>query len=380
MKNKFISSISLSQYKIWDLARAKNVPFAFDLELTARCNLDCRHCYINLPADNPGVQKTELSFDQIADIVNQSVAMGSLWCLLTGGEPMLRKDFSEIYLMLKRKGLLVSVYSNACLISEEHIALFKKFPPRHIEVTVYGATAETYERVTRRPGSFRAFQRGLHLLLDNGIQVRLKAMAMRSNVAELPAIAEFCRKQTMDFFRFDPLLHLRFDGDPAKNEDIRAERLHADEIVAIEQGDEERFTVMKNNCEQFVFSADEHHDCRHLFRCGTGRNGFTVSPEGHFHLCSSLRHRDCIVDLKKTTLSEAWNSLVPRVRAMTSSDPEFTRKCRACPIVNLCLWCPAHAHLETGRLDGWSEYFCQVAHARAKALLEKSGSKKSQSG
>ena len=59
---------------------------------------------------------------------------------------------------------------------------------------------------------------------------------------------------------------------------------------------------------------------------------------------------------------------MPRVRDMRSRDPEFLETCRKCPIVNLCLWCPAHAHLECGAMDRRVDYFCRVAHARAAAL------------
>jgi len=59
------------------------------------------------------------------------------------------------------------------------------------------------------------------------------------------------------------------------------------------------------------------------------------------------------------------------VRDMRSSNPEFLERCRRCPIVNLCLWCPAHAHLETGALDGYVETFCAVAHARADAIQQR---------
>ncbi len=163
--------------------------------------------------------------------------MGTLWCLISGGEPLLREDFADIYLMLKKKGLLVSVFTNACLVTNKHIALFKKYPPRDIEVTVYGATKETYERVTRLPGSYAAFHRGLNLLLKNGIKVRLKAMALRSNFHELAEMGAFCRQHTKDFFRFDPLLHLRFDGNTDRNAEIIGERLTPEEIVAIEQAD-----------------------------------------------------------------------------------------------------------------------------------------------
>jgi radical SAM protein with 4Fe4S-binding SPASM domain len=371
MKKKYTMAAALSEFPLWDRLEAKRVPFSFELEVTARCNNDCRHCYINLPVNDKAAQKKELTFDEIGHIVDQAIAMGSMWCLLTGGEPLLREDFADIYLMLKKKGLLVSVFTNACLITEDHIDLFKKYPPRDVEVTVYGASRETYETVTRKPGSYAAFRRGLDLLLHNGIKVRLKAMAMRSNVGELKAIAAFCRRRTKDYFRFDPMLHLRFDGDAGRNREIVAERLSPEEIVTIEQADIERSTSLNKNCDHFIFPDLGHSDCQHLFHCGVGNSGFTVSPDGIFRLCSSLWHPDCIYDLKKGTLAEAWHKLVPRVRALTSSAPEFLDKCRGCPIINLCLWCPAHAYLESGRLDAWNEYFCQVAHARAAAIKTK---------
>lgn len=368
MKKKFTAATVLPEFPLWNRLGEKRVPFSFDLEITARCNHDCRHCYINLLAGDRVAQKKELSLEQIGHIANQAIELGTLWCLLSGGEPLLREDFKEIYLLLKRKGVLVSVFSNACLVTDEHIALFKKYPPRDIEVTVYGATPETYERVTRFPGSFAAFRRGLDLLLQNGIKVRLKAMALRSNFNELSAMTAFCRQHTKDYFRFDPLLHLRFDGNTGRNREIVAERLTPEEIVAIEQADEERSESLLKNCEQLIFSEGDHQGCQHLFHCGAGQSGFAVSYDGYFRLCSSLWHPDCVYDLKKGTLAEAWKHFVPRVRAMTSATPEFLEKCRSCPIINLCLWCPAHAHLENGRLDAWSEYFCQVAHARAAAI------------
>jgi radical SAM protein with 4Fe4S-binding SPASM domain len=368
MNKKFAKSILFKEFKIWNQPKEKLVPLSFDLEITARCNNDCRHCYINLPAGDDRARQNELSLAQIEDIADQAAAMGSLWCLITGGEPLLRKDFSEIYLLLKKRGFLVSVFTNACLISAQHMELFKRFPPRHIEVTVYGITAETYERVTRSPGSYVAFCRGLDLLISNDIQVRLKAMALRSNLSELPAITDFCRKHTKDYFRFDPLLHLRFDGNAVRNAEIKTERLTPGEIVEVEYADGERSADLKKNCEQLILTSPGHRECQHLFHCAVGRDSFVVSPEGHLYLCSSLRHPECVVDLKKNPLADAWSDLMNRVHSMTSSNTEFLNHCRTCPIINLCLWCPAHAHLETGKLDGWPEDFCLVARARAEAL------------
>ncbi|MCK4836631.1 MAG: radical SAM protein [Candidatus Aminicenantes bacterium] len=376
MKKKFASISSLKEFGLWGKLADRRIPLSFDLEITARCNNNCRHCYLNLPAGDSDAQKRELSAEDIEKIAEQAVDLGSLWCLISGGEPLLREDFSDIYMRLKKKGLLVSVFTNACLIKSEHIALFKKFPPRDIEVTVYGVTEETYESVTRKSGSFAAFRQGFDLLINNDIKVRLKAMALRSNFHELPAIAAFCRKYTMDYFRFDPLLHLRYDRNKERNQEIISERLTAEEIVQLEQADPDRSDTLIKHCDHFIFTETNNWNCQHLFHCGAGNGSFTVSPEGFFRLCASLWHPDCIYDLKKGSLTEAWEVFVPQVRGQTSADPEFLTKCRSCPIINLCLWCPAHAYLESGRLDAWSEYFCTVAHARQAAIEKNQNSPK----
>jgi radical SAM protein with 4Fe4S-binding SPASM domain len=359
--------MEIQAFPLWDKLKAKRAPLSFDLEITARCNLRCRHCYIGLPAGDPS-RSVELTRREIDAIADQAASMGVIWILLSGGEPLLRDDFSEIYLSLKRKGFLVSVFTNATLVREEHIELFRRYPPRDIEVTVYGATPETYERVTRRPGSFAAFTDGLDRLMESGVKVRLKAMALRSNFHELPAISAFCRARTKDYFRFDPQLHLRFDRDGAKNAEIRGERLTPEEIVALEKADEERFASMQKGCDKLINEELAHIGCDHLFHCGAGSGNFSVGYDGTFRLCSSLWAPETTCDLRKTALREAWERLVPQVRDMRSRRGEFLERCRRCSIINLCLWCPAHSWLETGEMDAVIEYFCEVAHARAAAI------------
>lgn len=251
---------------------------------------------------------------------------------------------------------------------DDHIALFAKYPPRDIEVTVYGVSPETYDRVTRRPGSFAVFTHGLNRLLESGVKVRLKAMAIRSNFHELPAIAAFCRNHTKDYFRFDPQLHLRFDRNETRNAEIMTERLTPEEIVALERADGERFTALQKGCDRLINEEFAHIGCDHLFHCGAGNGSFTVSYDGTFRLCSSLWAPETIYDLREGTLAEAWYQFVPRVRDVRSRRKEFLESCRRCALVNLCLWCPAHSWLETGEMDTVVDYFCRVAHARAEAI------------
>ncbi|MFX0093442.1 MAG: hypothetical protein ACFFBD_16945 [Candidatus Hodarchaeota archaeon] len=143
-------------------------------------------------------------------------------------------------------------------------------------MTTYGVTKETYEAVTRTPGSFAAFMRGLSLLLNNNIQVRLKAMVLRSNVYELSEISRFCRERTKDFYRFDPFLHLRFDGNSARNEDIKSERLSPEENIMIEKADSERFKALRRECTKLIAPGACEVSCNHLFHCDAGNTSFTL--------------------------------------------------------------------------------------------------------
>lgn len=369
MTASFQTSVILPEFGLWKKIRDKRYLAMFTVELTARCNNNCRHCYINLPAFDRGAMRKELSFGEIRDIADEAVSLGAIWCLITGGEPLLREDFFDIYLYLKKKGLLITVFTNGTLLTHDHVQLFKKYPPRDLEVSVYGSKRNTYERISRKLGSFDAFIKGLYLLRDGGINFRLKTMALRSNVSDIMKIEEFSKKYTKEPFRYDPMLKMRHDFDRLRNEEIRSERLNPLDIARLEQEDPDRLEAWQKYCETRFRPDLENRTSRRLFYCAAGNRSFDLTHDGYFRLCSSLCHPSCVYDLRKGSLTDAWTYFVPRVRELTSERNEFLDNCRSCALTNLCYWCPAHAHLESGKLDGWIEYFCEIAHQRTKTSI-----------
>jgi radical SAM protein with 4Fe4S-binding SPASM domain len=169
----------------------------------------------------------------------------------------------------------------------------------------------------------------------------LKAICFALERPRAAGDGNLCREHTKDYFRFDPLLHLRHDGDMQRNGEIREERLSPTEIVAIEQGDEERARALEHGCDRLIGPEYEGEVCDHLFHCGAGNKSFTVSYDGIFRLCADLWHPECTYDLRQGSLNEAWEALVPQVRVLRSANPAFLERCRRCNIINLCLWCPA---------------------------------------
>lgn len=367
-KSSYIEAIPLPQLPLWEKFKDDRVPNTVEFEMTARCNNNCRQCYINLPAYNPGAMKKELTGEAIEKIADQAASLGFLWWILTGGEPLLRKDFFDVYLMLKKKGFLISVYTNATLVSDEHIRFFKKYPPRNIEVTIYGVSQKVYERVTRVKGSFKAFRDGLERILQSGLNVQLKAMAIHANLQEIPEIIRFCRERTMGYFRIDPFLHLRYDNDQRRNDMIRVERLTPDEVVNVERLYPEKVEALKRGCERTSVRRIAQPSSIPVISCGAGNNGFTLSYDGMLRLCMPLCHPDFEYDLQAHSLREAWLQFIPSLLHRQTKNKELIERCGACSVRSLCQLCPAVSYLETGELDAFIESFCLYAQTRSKMV------------
>lgn len=364
MKDSFISEIPFSKFSIWNKPKTgKEKLVAFDLEITTRCNNNCRHCCVNVPARDKKAKAKELTYIEIKNIVDQAADLGVLSCLITGGEPLLREDFFDIYLYIKKKGILVSVFTNATLITDKHIRFFKKYSPRNIEVTVYGVTRETYECVTRRSGSFGLFIQGLNLLLNSGIKVQLKTVAIRSNIHELPQIARFCRSRSQGNFFFDPVLNLRFDRNQKRNKEIISERLSPEEIMAVEKAYSVRSQVLGGNLDKNLIPDTSRSADTNLFRFRCGSGSFSVGHDGKFKLCRILVHPDCMYDLKKGSVQKAYAEFALQVRDMRSQNLKFLNRCHTCELLDNCFYCPAQSYLETGELDAPAEYFCDIVRA-----------------
>lgn len=366
--NGNIKVVPVSLFPLWERTLKNRTLLSVTLEITARCNNDCVHCYINLPADDKKAIGKELSTLEIKALVDESVSMGALWFLITGGEPLLRDDFIEIYQYMRRKGLLVSVFTNATLISTEHIRLFKKYPPRVIEVTIYGVTDATYEKVTGKK-HLTAAMKGVDRLVRASIPVTLKSTILRSNFKELDKIARYCRGLSALPFRFDPFLHLRIDRDAIKNKNILSERLSPDEIVELEKSDRARCEVIEKKCGELCLNCGDCDGSVPIFHCQVGLNSCCIGYDGAFKLCSALSDAPYTYNLKTGNLKDAWEKFAPKLKALKSNNKVFKEKCGSCNIMDLCMWCPAHASLESGHHDQHIQYFCDVAHKRKMAFF-----------
>ncbi|MDD8025295.1 MAG: radical SAM protein [Acidobacteriota bacterium] len=340
----------------------------FDMELTERCDNDCIHCCINRPAGDAAAKAAELSTAEVKRLLAEGAALGALTVRFTGGEPLLRDDFREIYLAARRLGLKVILFTNARGITPALVDLFARVPPLEtIEVSVYGMHRRSYEAVSRRPGSFREFRRGVRLLLDRGIPFVVKGAVLPPNRGERREFERWAltipgmdkRPPAYSLF-FDPR-HRR--DNPAKERAIRRLRLPPREGAAWQaEGGPEYFDEMNRFGSKFLGPPGAG-----LFRCGMGRR-VCIDAYGKAQGCLPLRAPEMAFDLRQGSLKEAVTRFFPLRAAAAARNPAYLERCARCFLKSLCEQCPAQSFLENGTFDTPVEYLCDVAHAQAAGI------------
>lgn len=338
-----------------------------DIELTERCNNNCIHCCINLPADDIRAKEQELTTAEVKEILKEAASLGCLTVRFTGGEPLLREDFAELYLFARKLGLKVLLFTNVTLITLRLAELFACIPPlEKIEISVYGMKRRSYEAVTRIPGSFEAAWRGINLLLEKKIPFVVKSALLPPNKDEMEEFETWA--STIPWMDKPPSYSIFFDlrnrrDNADKNALIASLRLTPQEGLAVLTRDAEKYRKeMLEFGAKFMGTPGDL-----LFRCGAGK-GLCIDAYGRAQPCMGVRAPELTVDVLKTGGSPLQAALerFSRMREMRATNPDYLKRCAVCFLKGLCEQCPAKSWAEHGTLDTPVEYLCDVAHAQAR--------------
>lgn len=365
----YVKKIRSGEARLWPSRRPALT--RLDIELTERCNNDCVHCSVNRPAGDREARGREWGAESWKKLLDEAAALGCLVVRLTGGEPLLRDDFEEIYVHARRLGLRVMIFTNATLVTPGLARLLEDMPPLEaVEVSVYGMKKETYEAVTRAPGSFDAFRRGLGLLRENGVPFIVKGAVLPATRGEMDEFEAWAAglPGAAGLPSHALLFDLRSRREGLKNALISSLRTDADEFVRFSRRHgEEAVGEWRDLCARSGGGRGGR-----LFSCLPSGGSAAVDPYGQLQYCLSLRHPATVYDLAAGSLREAVTEFLPAVRDMRSAGRAYLERCGRCFLKGLCEQCPAKSWAEHGTLDTPVEYFCGIAHAQAVAagLLE----------
>lgn len=345
---------------------------SLDMELTERCNNDCVHCCINLPSDDQNTRRHEMTTEQVKDILKQAADLGCMQVRFTGGEPLLRPDFEDLYLYARRLGIKVLLFTNARLINERLAGLLARIPPKvAIEITVYGMHEESYEAATRSPGSFDQCWTGIQLLLEHGIPFVVKSALLPQNRAEIEEFEEWA--MTIPWMTKPPQYSMFFDlrnsrDNEEKNKQIKSLRISPLDGISVLTRDEAGYRKdMSGFASKFMGPQGDS-----LFACGAG-NGVNIDAYGRAQPCMGVRAPELMSDVVRvgangrSPLQKALDGF-SRLREIRATNPEYLCRCARCFLKGMCEQCPAKSWTEHGTLDTPVEYLCDVAHAQARFM------------
>jgi radical SAM protein with 4Fe4S-binding SPASM domain len=337
----------------------KRVPMQVSIEVTRRCPLECQHCYNNLPMGDLEARSREMTTEEHFKMLDELVEMGCFWLLYTGGEIFARKDFLEIYTYAKKKGFLITLFTNGTLINEKIADYLLEWPPFAIEITLYGRTKETYEALTMIPGSYERCLRGIRLLKERNLPLTLKTVATSINKHEIGAMRKFAEEEIGVEFKFDGQINPRIDCSQSP----LAVRLTPEEVVALDMAAPHGVSEYRRLAQHDMENPPNLSHDDTIYFCGGGMNSFAVNAYGEMGICVISQQKTFRV--QELGLKRVWEESLQRVRVQKRTR---ITKCVECRIQSLCGMCPANGEMENGDIESPVEFLCHIAHLRAAVI------------
>ena len=314
------------------------VPMRLQLEVTKRCNLKCQHCYVAGRVD-------ELTTETILSLFDEAAAEGCLTVTLTGGELALRPDWLELAAAVRQRRMMLNVYTNGTLLTEEDCVELAKLKPMFVGVSLYGSRAEIHESITRVPGSFERSVSALRRLRALGVTCQIKNVLMHENMHDVRATGELARELDC-VYSFDPTVVPNADGDVRVTE----HRVTADELRP--------FYLEQLYLKPRKVRPDGARKGRRVaHNCSAGFSSAFVDAIGDVYPCMGFP--PSWGNVSETSFGEIWRGeAATRHRYLMQRELSM---CNQCDLLEYCTRCPRLALVEDGDISGPSHRACELA-------------------
>ncbi len=318
-----------------------SIPLTGVFELTPRCNMDCRMCYVHLKPDQIPSVGRELTADEWIGLALKAREMGMLQLTLTGGEVFVRSDFRRIYEALSDMGFLIQIFTNGYALDQETVDWLAARPPFALRFTLYGFSDETYERVCGVKNGFTRVMGAIERVHKAGITVYIVSTITKDNECDLQAIADFCYSNGFAFTCTTKLIY------PVRGAvaDVESQQ------IELTLPDEETLSSLRSS-EDRPYPRQPVTDL--LNACSNYRKGFWITWNGNMQLCTFLT--EPARSVLEEDFESAWHGLLQDLDQLKQPD-----ECLNCKYERYCRRCYGMHYAETGRCDLPARSVCRTA-------------------
>ena len=327
-------------------AKQSKVPINGSIELLPLCNMNCDMCYVRLSPSEMEAQGRLRSLDEWLQVAEETKKYGTLFLLLTGGEPLLYPEFKQLYIKLKDMGFVITINTNATLIDEAWADFFGKHKPRRINITLYGADDQAYRELCHYPGGFDKVMHAVSLLKERDVDVKLSSSLTRANQNDMARIIDLGEELGIPVRVDTYMMPAVRERNRPYDEQSRLDPVSAARVRIQALKQEMGKELFEEYVRKIVFEV-EHilpEDGPGKVHCLAGNCSFTINWQGFMRPCVVMSEPS--VSVFEEGFSSAWEKISSAVSEIRTS-----AKCNACQYRPICRTCCASALLEEGSYD-----------------------------
>lgn len=361
-----IESYDTLERQLFHKATQRQIPIYGCLELSPLCNMNCDMCYVRLSPAEMKAQGRLRTVDELLALSQEMKEAGTLFLLLTGGEPLLFPDFRRLFIELQKMGMILTINTNGTLITEEWAEFFGRNKPRRINITLYGSSEKTYHNLCHYPKGFEQTVNGIHLLKKYEIDIKINGSLVKANVDDRIKMLEL--GETLDIpVRIDTYMY------PATRERIQPYNLQS--RLDPEKAATARVEILRREMGEDTFQqylAKTLYEASHTppgsaspgcMTCKAGKCSFIVNWQGQMRSCIVLDSPT--IPVFETGFQAAWKEIVQKTNQIRTSNT-----CSQCTLRKVCNTCAASAMAECGAYDGTPDYICRYTKQTIQCLKE----------
>ena len=356
-----------SATRLFKKAAQAGIPLDGTFELTPLCNMSCEMCYVRKTVSEVKEAGGLISADKWYELAVAARNEGMLMLLLTGGEPFTYPGFEDLYTRIKNLGMLLTINTNGTLLTEEHFKFLASNSPYRVQMTLYGGSNETYDRLCHHSKGFDRVIEAIEGFKRYNIPLKLSASLTPANIGDLEEIYRIAREYNVYVqatpYMFPPLrrdasmvgTNFRFSPEEAGYHMARIERLRFGE-EGLPDRLERLLDDQKRRADKFT-EDDCQRDPFEPMGCRAGRSCFWVNWKGEMTACGMQN------DPKgypfRDGLKVAWDQIREHTKAV-----RMPVKCTTCDKRSSCSVCGASVYCENGSINNIPpSYVCQMTES-----------------
>jgi len=328
------------------------------IEITSRCNERCLHCYI--PHDD---KVSYIEPNLFYDVLEQCKDMRLLHLTLSGGEPMLHKDFRDFLRKCKEYNFSINVLSNLTLLNDEIIEEMKSNSLLGIQVSLYSMNPKIHDEITQRKGSFVKTKNAILKLIENDIPLQISCPILKQNKNCYNDVISWAKKHKVNVG--DDFGIIASYNHTTQNLSCRLSIDEIEEVINDKVGKDAKYL------EQIIIAAEEKKDItQDDFVCTVCHSSICIADNGSVYPCAGWQGY-IVGNVKETSLKDIWDNSekVNYLRGLRRLD---FPKCIQCSDKEYCTLCMVRNANENPLGDPFAvnEYYCNIASLNKEIVFE----------